>query len=466
MKSFRFRITCWFAAALFVLAFLVQLAFTIYVVNELRHSEKVDLKLIARSIEHQLVSWKGHPGDIPPEVFTEIDEGVVFADSGGDLSYAVYTQDGELLHRSGDFRDELARLRIDRDTPYRLFWGIRTAEEWHFVMAYNTPDHILLVSDWRHIELLESILLTFGVCSIIVLILAVCFGIVLGGKVMRPLREIADAADKVRRGELNTRIPAADGKNEIALLKTTLNIAFARLEESFNRISQFSYDAAHELKTPLTALRGNLEVCLSRDRDKDEYQQTLAACIDEIAWMNALVDDLLLLARSGDEYRNGMFQAQDLSTIVQDSVQNMDVLAEDKQVELRMSVIPDIHVEGVETFLRRLACNLVNNAIKYSHRGGAVEVELKPEGSQAKLTVRDTGIGIDGEHQEKIFERLYQVDSSRNRGAGLGLALVKWIVNLHHGTIQLESEPGNGSTFTVRLPLLAPGEGTPPGDAG
>jgi signal transduction histidine kinase len=437
---------------LFALSLLVLFSFAAYMINQLRRAERTDLKLIARSIERHIEQLPDDPRQTAPAAFKQIDQHVSFADADGDLAYAVFSRDGQLVHRSADFSDQLPDDGPPQSEQYRLFWGLHSPESWHFLLYYNSATHIILVSDWRHVELLEEVLISFGVSTCLVLTLSIIFGMILSGKVTQPITDIAQTADRVRAGDLTARIPEASGKDEIAHLKSTLNNTFMRLEESFNRISQFSYDAAHELKTPLTAIRGNLEVCINRQRSPEEYQETIAGVIEEIAALNRIIDDLLLLAKSGEEYRDNRCTHQDLSGIVQDMVASLNILAEEKNIQLRSRIAPSIRVQGVETFLRRIASNLIHNAIKYTDPGGHIDVSLTTANGAAVLTVRDDGIGMDPSLCERIFDRLYQIDASRNRGAGLGLAIVKWIVTWHQGTIEVESQPGQGAVFTVKLP--------------
>jgi signal transduction histidine kinase len=250
----------------------------------------------------------------------------------------------------------------------------------------------------------------------------------------------------------------------------------ARLEAAFAQVRRFSADASHELKTPLTVLRGEIEVALRSPRDPVEYQRVLGSILEEVESMARLVDDLLLLSRADAGALRWDMTPVELDRLVEEVAKEGGILGRGKQVQVKIQGLEPLIVQGDGQRLKQLLRNLVDNGVKYTPPGGQVSLALRavkrealnvkrtdPEtgpadGDFAEIIVRDTGVGIPPEALSRIFERFYRVDPARSRetgGAGLGLCIAKTIAEAHGGTIEVQSPPGAGSAFTVRLPLRA-----------
>jgi signal transduction histidine kinase len=247
----------------------------------------------------------------------------------------------------------------------------------------------------------------------------------------------------------------------------------SRLDQSFRQMKQFSSDASHELKTPLTILKGEVEVMLRKERTSQEYQQTLKSNLEEINRMSQIVEDLLLLSKADTGEIQLNRKDINLTEIVAEVVAQMNILARSRELYLTASNHQqDFHIFGDALRIRELFMNLIENGIKYTEEGGSVHITLQEEfasparnnmdplggetGRFVKIIVSDTGIGIAEEDRERIFNRFFRVDKARSReqgGSGLGLSISKWIVEAHQGEIKVESELGKGSSFIVRLPL-------------
>jgi heavy metal sensor kinase len=273
---------------------------------------------------------------------------------------------------------------------------------------------------------------------------------------------------------LNQRISPPKVKDEISRLIETFNGMISRLDQSFRQIKQFSSDASHELKTPLTILKGEVEVMLRKERTQQEYQQTLKSNLEEINRMSQIVEDLLLLSKADTGQIKLNKGDINLTEILTEVVAQMDMLARCKRLHLSASNNhQDVHIFGDALRIRELFINLIENGIKYTEEGGSIRITLQKEyPPQArhqsdrvekererfvKIIVSDTGIGISKEDQEKIFNRFFRVDKARSReqgGSGLGLSICKWIVEAHQGEIRVDSELGKGSSFIVKFPSL------------
>jgi heavy metal sensor kinase len=275
------------------------------------------------------------------------------------------------------------------------------------------------------------------------------------------LDTISRTARRISAEDLGQRLPSDGTGDELDHLIETLNEMLARLEAAFAEIRRFSADAAHELRTPLTALRGGLEVALRTQRTTPQYREVLASSLEDVERLIRLAEDLLLLTRSAAGAGSKAAQV-DLEPLVLDVFDTALRLAASRGVTVRMAEglpRPDggqMTAMGDGTALRRALLNLVENALKYTAPGGVVELSLARERSDGVIAVRDTGVGIAPHDVERIFEPFVRLDAARARatgGAGLGLAIARSVVNAHGGRLHVESTPGHGSTFTIRLPL-------------
>jgi heavy metal sensor kinase len=325
-------------------------------------------------------------------------------------------------------------------------------------------------------DALNTLFLILIIAVPLALMIAILGGQFLAHKALKPVDNITQTARMITSQNLNQRIAPVKMKDEISRLIETFNEMISRLDQSFRQVKQFSSDASHELKTPLTILKGEVEVTLRKERSLQEYQQTLKSNLEEINRMSQIVDDLLLLSRA-DGGEVGLNKEDiNLSEIFNEVVTQMEMLAASRKLRLFASNHhQDIHMFGDALRIRELFINLIENGIKYTEQGGTIRVTLSkeyeplgrnsPGGTEgekeefAKIVVSDTGIGIAEEDQERIFNRFFRVDKARSReegGSGLGLSICKWIIEAHQGEIRVESELGKGSSFIVKLPLKLP----------
>lgn len=290
-----------------------------------------------------------------------------------------------------------------------------------------------------------------------VLLLSTVGGWFLAKASLRPVDEITRTAQDITASNLSRRLPVTNTKDEIGRLSETLNDMISRLESSFERIRQFTADASHELRTPLTIMTGELELALRARKSAEEYQEVLSSALQEVLRLSHVVESLLLLSRT-DMGRIALhMEPTNLGELLADLADAATILGTQKNIYITFRPGDDLHVNADSGKLRQMFLNLVDNAVKYTPSGGMISITMHREGNWAEVRVRDTGIGIEREHLRKIFDRFYRVDKARSRelgGAGLGLSIVQWIVQIHNGTIFVESEPGKGSTFVVRLPLI------------
>ena len=289
----------------------------------------------------------------------------------------------------------------------------------------------------------------------LILALAGLGGYVLSTRSLAPLASMAAQAKTITGHNLETRLDIGNPAEELAVLVGSFNELLSRLDQSFESMRRFVADASHELRTPISVIRGEADVALTKDRSTAEYKQSLAIVLDESRRLSRLVDDLLNLARADAGHVKLQVQDFYLNDLLSDCCRSVQTLAAARNIAVECRPGADLQFRGDEELLRRLVMNLLDNAIRYTPPGGTVEAALESEDDRVRIRVADTGIGIPEEAAPHIFERFYRADKARSRqdgGFGLGLAIVKWIAESHNGAVELSSRKGGGSAFTVTLP--------------
>jgi heavy metal sensor kinase len=292
------------------------------------------------------------------------------------------------------------------------------------------------------------------------LMIAVCatLGWLISGRAIRPVNLVAQAAQNITGSNLSLIIPLRGAGDELDHLVDSFNRMTARLHQSFEQIRQFSTDVSHELRTPLTAIRGQLEVGLFTAETPEQYREAMVNALEDVEKLSSIVRALLLLSQS----ESGQLVLQkaplDLATLTLDVVDQFQIPAEEKPVTLTPTFLPGAIISADHTQIERLLSNLLSNAIKYTPANGTVRVSVGPADSPgwARLVIEDNGVGIPAANLPHIFDRFYRVRNAQTNvvpGLGLGLSFVAWIVEVHGGRIEVASTPGEGSKFTVLLPL-------------
>ncbi|UCG11703.1 MAG: heavy metal sensor histidine kinase [Deltaproteobacteria bacterium] len=288
------------------------------------------------------------------------------------------------------------------------------------------------------------------------LLLAGGGGWILARRALKPVDKMTQAAHRISGEYLDERLQETGTGDELDRLAKTLNDMLGRLDDAFRQIRQFSADASHELQTPLTILRGEMEVALRSERSSEEYQRVLESGLEEIDRISRLVEGLLLLARADAGVLRMDLRPVELRELSEEVYAQMKVVADDNGISLQPSLGEPVSVQGDREHLRRLLLNLVDNAIKYTQPGGRVTLSVHSDGERAVLKVSDTGIGLGKDEKQRIFSRFYRATEARSQGeagAGLGLCIARSIAEAHGGWLQVESSPDQGSTFTVLLPI-------------
>lgn len=296
-----------------------------------------------------------------------------------------------------------------------------------------------------------------------VFIIALVGGWLVVGRALHRVDDLTRTALDIQSSNLERRISHAGPDDEIGRLAQAFDQMITRLDRSFQQARRFSSDASHELKTPLTAIRGEAEVALMGELPPEEYRATLRSILESAERMSEVVESLLLLSRA--DAGQALFRKEpvELASLAMAAVDAIEPLARERRIELRIGEMEDLTVEGDSLWLSQVITNLLSNGVKYTPHGGSVTIEVRTAENEAAICVQDTGIGIPAEHLPHIFDRFYRVDEGRARsdagdgvnpgGTGLGLSITRWAVEQQGGSISVESEPGKGSAFRVLLPL-------------
>jgi heavy metal sensor kinase len=285
--------------------------------------------------------------------------------------------------------------------------------------------------------------------------LALALGRWMAARALAPLVRMAGATRGIDLAGLERRIPLRGTRDELDDVAHAFNDTLARLEQAVGEMRQFSAAIAHELRTPLAVLRGQTELALMQARSVEDHQRALRDQLEELDTLSRLVNQLLTLARAEAGEIPLARAPVNLSALAISIVDQIDPVAQAKNVRLSIDAPGDLHVLGDAEWLERLQLNLLDNAIKFTPDGGRITVRVVDEGSHVILEVRDTGAGIAPEALPHLFERFFRGDPARSatsEGAGLGLSLVKWIADRHGATLSVDSRLNEGSTFAVRIP--------------
>ena len=463
--SLAVRLTAWYSTASFLLVALATLALYLALADNIRHiSEQmlVDELDVCRA----LVKVRG--GDmhaLHEEV--EVDSAirryqrfyVRVIDPQGRVLATTPGMDHEM--ESSHLKEEQAGrmntvfwLESPNGTPYRAIVATVPRdpdgkELWTLQVAVDLTEEQEVLSRHR---------VWVWVTLAAALIFCPWVGFIIARRGTQPLREVADTARHISSTTLNERINAEGYPEELAALAHTFNDMLQRLEESFARLSRFSADIAHELRTPVNNLRGESEVALSRTRTAEEYRDVLGSCLEEAVRLSELIESLLFLARSespGDHLKKSK---EDLGIMLSDLRDYFEATAAENEIALQVDCREGVLAEVDRKLFQRALSNLVSNALSHSPKGGSITLGAEQRDRQVRIQVRDSGSGIAPEALPRVFDRFYRADPARSRdsgGSGLGLAIVQQIVYLHGGDVQIASDVGRGTTVTVVLPAAA-----------
>ncbi len=382
------------------------------------------------------------------------------------FDFQITRPDGSTFFINDRLAERSILLPLESTSPSTARYesvGIKSLGRWRVLTTKsNSAVGPLTIKVGRSLAAFEhesqELLFTFWLTGPLTLIIALGGGYFLARRALEPVQFMTQTAKQITADRLNQRIKIGNPHDELGELALTLNDMIERLERSFNEMQRFTADAAHELRTPLAVLRNEAEVALRTPRSTVEYCRVLANLLEETNHMSHLADQLLFLSRQDAGLQPKGQDVVRIDLLLQEVVGNMELLANEKEVILRLERNDRGEVAGDAGQLRRVFYNLLDNAIKYTFHPGKVTVATQAHDGTLTVTVTDTGIGIPAEHLPHIFDRFYRVDPARSdetTGAGLGLAICLAIVRQIGGSITIDSLPGSGTRASVRLPLVS-----------
>jgi heavy metal sensor kinase len=343
---------------------------------------------------------------------------------------------------------QATRLRKDKDgLPYLIRSGLMIDERGNkYYLAIGRAIE-------QNGRVIQQFTRNYIIMVPVVILLSGLLGWFLARGALVPVNSVAETAQRITHSNLNMQIPTREAGDELDRLIEAFNHMMTRLNCSFEQIRQFSTDVSHELRTPLTIVRGQLEVALFTAQTVDQYREAMADALEGVDRLSNIVRALLMLSQ-GETGQLVLQKTQiDFAELVRDQVDQYQIPAEAQGVHLSADLPKHCMLLADRTQIDRLVSNLLSNAIKYTPAGGIVIARILMEGDRVKFFVEDNGVGIASDHLPHIFDRFYRVPSADpEKGLGLGLSFVAWIVKAHDGTIEVESEPQKGTRFIVSLP--------------
>jgi signal transduction histidine kinase len=328
----------------------------------------------------------------------------------------------------------VSRIKIDFNSSLKVIIEVATTKD-------------LLMAN------LDNLLYILSFIIPIVLIFAIIGGNFLIYKSFAPIERVLEELKNINASDLSARLQNTNNQDEVNELITEINNLLIRLESSFERISQFSSDASHELKTPLTIIKGELEIALRKDRTTDEYKQTLNTSLNEVIVIEQTINDLFFLAKNEkDLITHNIEEILYFDEILDESINEMKNFAKLNHIEIKFELIDTIEFKGYSNLLKIAIKNLLKNAIQYSHKNSYIIVKSYIENNLFYISIQDSGIGIASNEQAKIFDKFYRTDKSRNKnsgGTGLGMSIVKKIIDIHKGIIKISSQENIGTNITI-----------------
>jgi heavy metal sensor kinase len=460
-RSIRLRLTLWYVLLLAV----ILATFSAGIYSALRHSLYANLDDSIEARTNDLLGIIRYEGGGPTLA------GSLEANSPdlGEQFVRVYDASG---NPTFDNSGEAGAVPIQGSAVDKALAGRTAARS---VSAGGEPFRVLVVPIERDGQVIGALEVGHAsgdvsdTLSTLLLILAIAYpgtlavaslgGVFLAGRALSPIDRITRLARRISAEDLGQRLDLRLPDDEVGRLAYTFDEMIARLDEAFRRQRQFTADASHELRTPMTVIKGQIEVALQRERDPQAYRRVLQAVNEEVDRMIRLVGSLLTLARADAGQIPIALEPVSLPDVVGAAIEQVRPLAGQRRVDLQISSSRPVTLRADDDLVLQLLLNLLDNAIKYTAAGGEVTVGWNADGRDVELWVRDTGSGIAQEHLPHLFDRFYRVDKARSRaegGTGLGLSICRWIAEAHGGSISVDSSLGKGSTFTVWLPNRQP----------
>jgi len=438
--SLALRLSAWYAGS----AFLLLLAGTGFLYWELVQSSNAEddqslsekantLSELLRQHDFRTLNWEVQGVEVLSRVFAS--DGRMVVETAGmseQLPSQIFPPNNRIEYRKSGKR--IFRVLSRQIPDYRLQIALEVTFERNMLAEYR-----------------EGLWTVLGIG----LMISAMIGYAIARKGIRPVQEIAATVRRIRSSTLNERVGTAGLPSELSLLASTFNEMLDHLEDAFARLARFSSDIAHELRTPINNVRGEVEVALSRTRTPDEYREVLGSALEECLRLSRMIDSLLFLARAEhpetEIRREPLDVGRELSTVRE----FYGAAAAEAGVSLHLAVADGITAALDRTLFQRAVGNLIENSLAHTGSGGHIHMGAVRDNGMVRISIADDGCGIPAEHLSRVFDRFHRVDAARSKnggGSGLGLAIVKSVATLHGGDAQIESSLGKGTRVTLSVP--------------
>jgi heavy metal sensor kinase len=451
----------------YTLALLVTVSvFGSYTYSRIAARTEQDARLVLQLQVEELIEAIERAGTASNAVANSLDRSVTVAESDLKLGLQVFDAQGRLLHAGGsllkhplDLPRELREGRVER------FWREMEVEGENYpyvVVAVGLDEAFVQGSLYtrKFVRNARDVRDIYLYSMLPLLLITAMLGYWLARGSLRPIQEINRTARRISGTHLEEPIPTTGSGDELDELANTLNDMMQRIRQGVARMRRFSANAAHELRTPLNAIRSRLDVTLEKEREPAEYQRILTELAGEVESLSNSVHGMMRLAQSEAGLATDQRVPVDIPALLREVIEFFEPLAQEASVAIEADLGAPVHVPGDRSWLHQLFANLLHNALKYTPSGGRIHICIEAQGPQVAVHVADTGIGILPEETDRVFEPFHRVGVRQETpGVGLGLALAREIARAHDGEIVLASEPGKGSTFSVRLPCRLAEEG-------
>lgn len=465
-KSIGWKITVWYAMFFLISSMLVS--FYLYRRLEFQLYQEVDFFLSDEMNEFQQFVIEHQ--DKMPLIERQIQKESVAIRKNYQMYYGVLDREGKVILQSSELKPFITNSCRVNSSLFAASeieeYAMLDVKSRYFVRVITQPfqnESVLVgfLQTGMNLTRIKNTLLHYQRNILLTLplffIISFVGGFFLARRNLKPLAIMNRTVSSITASNLKERLPIKGVRDEIDRLAQTFNQMIERLEQSYQKISQFSTDVAHELRTPITTLIGEVESALLKKHSSEDYRLVLLSNLEELSRLKCLVNNLLFLAQTENLEHVGCMQSLELNTIVFDIAELFKPVAEENGISFKVDIWPQpLYIKGDKSRIEQAVSNLLDNAVQYNCKGGSIIVSLQKKNQYAELNIQDTGIGMAELEQNKIFNRFYRISSacSRNpRGIGLGLSIVKSVVLFHSGNLCVNSQLGKGSIFTVQFPL-------------
>lgn len=460
-RSIYFRLIAWYCALVVLVTFVFG-AFTYQSLQSRLTEEMVEtLTRRAEQIRQHIIVNPSSTHAIAEQIEA------VYSPEANSRFIRIVGANGAIVYISGTPKDDLFKpgsIPLPAAKPLKVMTRQEPLHSGLSLLIVTVPEQVG-GEDWI-IEMgaptdqidsaLHELLITLLFSLPILILIAAAGGYYLVRRSLQPVEDIRANAELITFGNLSNRLPVAATGDALEHLSETLNQMLKRLEDAYQQASRFSADASHELRTPLTIMRTELESIVQEPQLAENLRERVGSVLEEAEYLSRITESLFAISRLDAGEAKMESKRLDLADVVVNTAEQMLLLAEEKKLDMEITAIRPVPVEGDQSRLRQVVVNLLDNAIKYTPPGGKIHVRVIADAPCALLEIQDNGIGISPDALPHVFDRFFRADSVRTRnvgGAGLGLAIVRSIVQAHGGWVKIESTPGKGTLIVVELPL-------------